>query len=202
MSWLVEHGPAPAMIVAVIALLVAMGGSAYAVSNLPPNSVGTKQLKDGAVTSAKLRNGAVTAKKVKMGSLLPSNFKAGQLPQGPKGATGPAGPPGPSGATGPQGSAGATNVVVRTQSLAATPANRGLSTTYTARPASGRLGAGPPSRTGPDPNDDLMWSKPVTAGGVATNGSTPTGWVSIIKNNSASARASTGYVVCAQPLDR
>ena len=199
MSWLVEHGPAPAMIVALIALLVAMGGSAYAVSNLPPNSVGTKQLKDGAVTSAKLRNGVVTAKKVKMGSLLASNFKAGQLPQGPKGATGPAGPPGPSGATGPQGSAGATNVVVRTQSLAATPANTWVVYNVQCQTGERATGGGAAFATGPDPNDDLMWSKPVTAGGVATNGSTPTGWVSIIKNNSASARASTGYVVCAQP---
>lgn len=199
MSWLVEHRLSPAMVVALIALFVAMGGSAYAVIRLPPNSVGTKQLKNGAVTNAKLRNGAVTATKVKMGSLLASNFKAGQLPQGPKGTTGPAGATGPTGATGPQGPPGATNVVVRTQSLGATPAGEWVVYNVQCQTGERATGGGAAFATGPDPNDSLMWSEPVTASGVAKNGGTPTGWSSILKNNSASARASTGYVVCAQP---
>ena len=67
------------MVIALIALFVAMGGSAYAALNLPANSVGTKQLKNGAVTSVK----------VKTGSLQASNFAAGQIPAGPTGPTGP-----------------------------------------------------------------------------------------------------------------
>jgi len=96
--------PSPAIVIAVIALFVAMGGSTYAAVNLPANSIGTKHLK----------NGAVTALKVKKGSLLASNFKAGQLPKGPQGDAGPTGPPGPKGDTGstgpqgPQGDPGAT----------------------------------------------------------------------------------------------
>jgi hypothetical protein len=61
-----------ANVVSVIALFIALGGSAYAVTQLPKNSVGSKQLKNNAVTSSK----------VKAGSLLESDFKSGQLPAG------------------------------------------------------------------------------------------------------------------------
>lgn len=90
-----------ANVVALIALFVALGGSAYAVTSLPKNSVGTAQLKKGAVTAAK----------VKKGSLLGSSFKAGQLPagaQGPVGPTGPQGKPGTDGQRGPEGPPGPT----------------------------------------------------------------------------------------------
>jgi hypothetical protein len=51
-----------------IAVFVALGGGAYAVS-VPRNSVGTTQLKANAVTAAKVKNR----------SLLASDFKRGQL---------------------------------------------------------------------------------------------------------------------------
>jgi hypothetical protein len=56
--------PSPAFVVALIALFVALGGTSYAAITLPKNSVGTKQLKDGAVTGAKIADGAVTAAKI------------------------------------------------------------------------------------------------------------------------------------------
>jgi hypothetical protein len=55
--------------VAYVALFVAMGGTAYAGANLPDNSVGTRQLRNGAVTSGKLANGSVTATKLGTGSV-------------------------------------------------------------------------------------------------------------------------------------
>jgi hypothetical protein len=87
MKRLAKHRPAPAMLVALVALFVASSGGAYAALNLPANSVGTKQLK----------NGAVTGVKVKDRSLLASDFKHGQLPKGAKGNPGPTGPPGANG---------------------------------------------------------------------------------------------------------
>ena len=39
--------PSPAMLVACAALVVALGGTSYAVTQLPKNSVGTPQLKKG-----------------------------------------------------------------------------------------------------------------------------------------------------------
>lgn len=46
--------PSPSMAVAVLALLVALGGTSYAAVTLPANSVGTKQIKKGAVTLPKI----------------------------------------------------------------------------------------------------------------------------------------------------
>jgi hypothetical protein len=46
--------PSAALIVSTIALIVALGGTSYAAFSLPKNSVGTKQLKNGAVTTNKI----------------------------------------------------------------------------------------------------------------------------------------------------
>ena len=101
--------PSPAMVVACLALLVALGGTSLATVSavLPKNSVGTPQLKKNAVGTAKLKNGAVTSAKVKNGSLLAVDFKPGQLPGGSAGAQGLQGPPGPQGEKGPKGDPGA-----------------------------------------------------------------------------------------------
>jgi len=65
---------------------------------IPRASVGTPQLKKGAVTTPKLRNGVVTRRKLRENavtsinvldrSLLAEDFKAGQVPAGPKGDKG------------------------------------------------------------------------------------------------------------------
>jgi hypothetical protein len=61
--------PTPALALSSLALLVALGGTSYAAFALPKNSVGTKQLKRGAVTGAKLAGGAVTAAKIGHGAV-------------------------------------------------------------------------------------------------------------------------------------
>jgi hypothetical protein len=86
-----KHRPSPAMVIAIVALVVALGGTGYAAVTLPANSVGTAQLKKDAVTSLKVKNG----------SLLRGDFKAGQIPAGPAGPEGPAGGAGPAGPAGP-----------------------------------------------------------------------------------------------------
>jgi hypothetical protein len=82
-------------VVAFVALFVALGGGAYAAIKLPANSVGTKQLKNGAVTSAKVKNGSLGV------SNLSSSARASL-----RGSRGPTGPTGPTGATGPKGDLG------------------------------------------------------------------------------------------------
>lgn len=52
--------PSPALIVAVLALFVALGGVSYAATK-----IGTAQIKNGAVTAKKLHKKAVTTKKIK-----------------------------------------------------------------------------------------------------------------------------------------
>lgn len=54
--------PTPAMVVAVIALFVALGGTGYAALKLPPQSVGKKELKRNAVTTAKVDNNSLRLK--------------------------------------------------------------------------------------------------------------------------------------------
>ena len=57
-----------ANVVALLALFVALGGSAYAF-HLGKNAVKTKNIKNGAVTEAKLANGAVNAAKLAAGAV-------------------------------------------------------------------------------------------------------------------------------------
>jgi hypothetical protein len=56
--------PSPAMIVACLALTVALGGTSYAAIRLPANSVGTKQLKRGAVTGVKVKRDTLTGSQI------------------------------------------------------------------------------------------------------------------------------------------
>jgi len=71
--------PSPAIVVSVVALLVALGGTAYAGITLGKNSVGSKQLKNNAVTSSKIKNGAVTTKKLKNGAITSSKINTSGL---------------------------------------------------------------------------------------------------------------------------
>lgn len=82
--------PSYSATVSTIALFVALGGTSYAVAELPRNSVGAKQLRVGAVNSAKVADG----------SLRRRDFKASDAPVGKQGEEGPPGPPGVAGAPG------------------------------------------------------------------------------------------------------
>jgi hypothetical protein len=50
--------------IALLALFIALGGTTYAATALPANSVGTKQLKKNAVTAPKIKKGAVSTAKI------------------------------------------------------------------------------------------------------------------------------------------
>lgn len=84
-----------ANVVASLALFFALGGAAFAATQLPRNSVGTGQLKPEAVTAGKI------AKKTR------NQLQGSTGPQGPQGKTGKTGPKGATGAKGAQGAQGA-----------------------------------------------------------------------------------------------
>ena len=84
-----------ANVVASLALFLALGGAAFAATQLPRNSVGTGQLKPEAVTAGKI------AKKTR------NQLMGAQGPQGPQGKTGKTGAKGATGARGATGTAGA-----------------------------------------------------------------------------------------------
>ena len=89
--------PSPALVVAFVALFVALGGTGYAALQLPKNSVGSKQIRKGAVKTSEIANNAVTGRKVRPRSLTAADFRVGSLPRGERGPAGPAGPTGPAG---------------------------------------------------------------------------------------------------------
>jgi len=62
-SIVARRRPSPAMVVALVALFLAAGGVGYA-ATLPRNSVGTAQIRNGAVTNHKLDNNAVGFRKI------------------------------------------------------------------------------------------------------------------------------------------
>jgi len=80
--------PSPAMLVALAALFVALGGTGYAITAIDKNSVTTREVKNR--------------------SLIKKDFKKGQLPRGAKGAAGRAGAVGAPGDAGPAGATGET----------------------------------------------------------------------------------------------
>ena len=51
--------PSPAIVISSVALFLSLGGVGYAATQLPPNSVGTSQLRNGAVSYTKIQPGAV-----------------------------------------------------------------------------------------------------------------------------------------------
>ena len=87
-------------VIALLALFIALGGTSYAVTALPKNSVGTQQIKKDAVTGAKVKNGSLSSADFAAGTLLKGDT-------GASGATGATGATGPQGATGAAGPAGA-----------------------------------------------------------------------------------------------
>src|SRR5215207_1547188 len=179
--------PLPAMIIACVALVVALGGVSYAAGVLPKNSVGAAQLQKKAVTASKLRKNAVSAAKVKDGTLLAADFKAGQLPQGPKGDPGAQGPKGDPGAQGPKGDAGAP----------------GLSG-YEIRHAAGNTanpGEEVSAQVGCRYGDKALGGGLSSGQAVAISNSVPSPdgqwWYITGKNISASQTAVAAYVICA-----
>jgi hypothetical protein len=71
--------PSPGLVIAVIALFVALGGTGYAALSLPKNSVGSKQIRKNAVIGSKIKKNAVTGSKVKDQSLTGADINLGSL---------------------------------------------------------------------------------------------------------------------------
>ncbi len=78
--------PSPAMAVAITALVVALSGSAYAALQVPPNSVGARQLKAKAVTGGKIANAAVSGGKIAEETITGANIKLSELGTVPQAA--------------------------------------------------------------------------------------------------------------------
>jgi hypothetical protein len=104
MSASLKRLASPAMIVACVALVVALGGVSYAAGVLPAGSVGAKQIKKSAVTLTKI---SPAARSALTGQSGPAGQKGDKGDPGAPGAQGPKGDAGAPGAPGAQGAKGA-----------------------------------------------------------------------------------------------
>jgi hypothetical protein len=166
-------------------VLLVGGGTAFAATQLPKNSVGSKQLKKGAVTPAKLS-------KASKSTLTGATGPAG--PTGPKGAQGSRGDKGEKGERGEKGAAGTTNIhevvtetpIAKNQNTASAKAECPAGQTAT---GGGAFNQSTPTATlyqdGPLPN-------PIGSGAL------PTGWEVTYKSGAEEFVAFV-YVLCATP---
>lgn len=95
-----------ANVVASLALFIALGGASYAAFRLPPDSVGTAQIKNHAVSLIKLGRAATGALRGRTGR---------QGPGGPRGPAGPKGPQGPPGTTRAFGEVSANGTITQSR---------------------------------------------------------------------------------------
>lgn len=172
------------MIVALIALFVALGGSSYAALK-----VNGKNIAKRSVAGKKLKKNTLTSREVRNKSLLGADFKPGQLPSGPTGATGPA------------GAAGATSVVMRKSAEVNLAANGWGAANANCLPGETATGGGAYNESQvlsmnitssyPLPNP---FAPPATGDGIPA-----TGWRVSMGNKSADQNTFQAYVMCASP---
>ena len=186
--------PSAGLVVAIIALIVAMSGSAVAASLIT-----SAQIKDGTI---KLRDISTKARNTLKGQTGPVGVRGVtglQGAPGANGATGLQGAPGANGATGLQGAPGAngangaTNVVVR-QGTASSVAN-GVSGIVTAQCNAGERATGGGNSVSGLGGWQVIESFPTPG----TAGSTPTGWRVGATNNTGISNNLVAIVVCASP---
>jgi hypothetical protein len=168
--------PSPALIVAFLALSVALGGVAWAGQQLPRDSVGPAQIRDGAVRTQQVRDR----------SLLREDFRPGQLPRGARGARGSRGPRGRAGAP------GATRVTARRESGREIAPGAIGSASVTCPGSERATGGGGGFAGPPTTNDRLVESIPVGDG-------PSTRWRVTLFNGGTAPRTPVAYAVCAAP---
>jgi hypothetical protein len=170
--------PSPGLVIAVVALIVALGGSAVASS-----LINGKRIKNGTISASKLTKAARAQLK---GSV------------GPPGPAGPAGARGLTGAAGPPGPTGITAVTVRTASVVVPNGSTGGTVAH-CNAGERALGGGAffPETSG---GTDIFETAPAVGSSEAVAGQTPDGWKAEARNGSGASDVTlTVYAVCASP---
>jgi len=174
-------------VIASVALIAALGGSAYAAV-----TVTGKLIKNGTVTGKDVKDhslGAGELSAAAVGSLTGQRGPAG--PQGPqgekgdKGEQGPAGPQGPQGAAGQPGPSGVSGWEVRTSPGTSIPGNQGGVAPVDCPAGKKALGGGGSSNSY---GVTLVTSAPSDPG---------TGWIAAFQNGYSTARTVYAWVICA-----
>lgn len=188
-----KRRPSPAMVVAMVALFVSLGGTGYAATK-----IGTKQLKNRAVTSSKIRNGAVTTAKIRDAAVANPKL-AGDSVNGSKVANGSLGAGDVASGTFLGG-----QVTVQFEQAAADLAD-GAETSLDVHCPAGRtaLGGGARGDDTLSEETNVGSSRPVistTNGGAPVDGGTFTGWRTSVQNRPGGVAAGIRpevWVICA-----
>jgi hypothetical protein len=184
--------PSPAMLVAVTALVVSLGGNSYAAVKLAKNSVTSKTIRDGQVMRGDLAQNAVASAQVADGSLLAADFRAGQLPAGPQGVKGD---------KGDKGDPGHMTLAVRaaTATGTATLTTPNVLVTAKCNPGEVATGGGAHSLNGLLLGD-APTSQPLalfTNAGITFQGYQPDAWSAAAAGDPGDDIDVTAWVVCA-----
>jgi hypothetical protein len=164
------------MVVAVVALILALGGTSYAALTLPRNSVGATQLRTGAVRSSEVKDRSLQVADL-------SRRARSSL----RGERGPAGPPG----TSAQGAPGGTGAIVLKTAAGVVPAApvdaeiTGPATTASCDPGQRVTGGG--VALADVPNMTVHDSFP------SANG---TAWTAHVGNDERAPNTFTVYAIC------
>jgi len=75
----VRRRPSPALVIALVALFISLGGASYAAVTIPDNSVGQSQLKNDAVSYQKIVPNAVGAVRLANGGVVNSKLASGSV---------------------------------------------------------------------------------------------------------------------------
>jgi hypothetical protein len=97
MTAMTRFRPSPALVIALLALLVALGDTGWATlsQSLPRGSVGPAQIRNNAVGARDIRENAVRSAEIKNGTVQVRDLsREARRLRGPAGPAGPAGPPG------------------------------------------------------------------------------------------------------------
>ncbi len=189
--------------ISLLALFVALGGSGYA-ATVAKDSVGARQIKANAVGPPEIKKGAVRSSEVANGSLLAQDFRAGALPEGPRGPAGR------------DGVNGAANVVYRRADSAPLTQNSYARMTVGCRPGERLIGGGagfPFTSASGSGNTDLydLYQQVATSGpGILINptnhlaravreGETPNVWYASGYQAEVNPHTLTVHAICASP---
>jgi hypothetical protein len=189
MSFLRRRRPSASMIVALLALFVALGGSSYAAVRIT-----STQIADNSIRSRDIHDNDLRSVDIRDHSLLAKDFAAGQLPSG---AAGPAGPRGEKGEQGAQGGPGVLKVY-DTYLPISLPANGTVRVLPYCDKGDVATGGGYFLNTAT--LNDAQLDVEVFSDGPNTNGlvQPPPGWDIGIHNKTSTPRSGVALVVCAK----
>lgn len=100
---MLKFRPTPSMLIALIALFVALGGTGYAAFQIPSNSISSRHVINGSLQKVDLSKKTLAALR---GHVGPRGLRGEVGPTGSQGATGPQGPKGDKGDRGDRGPKG------------------------------------------------------------------------------------------------